>query len=121
MDELASDQPAPRLAHARRRYLPGMGRDWLLPLYDPFTRLVGIESAHRALVEQAELEPVERVLEIGCGTANLALLVKRMRPQIEVVGLDPASTALGRAVKSSQIVNEARTRASSPPAMTRRR
>jgi ubiquinone/menaquinone biosynthesis C-methylase UbiE len=80
-----------------RRYLPGMGRDWLLPLYDPFTRLIGIESAHRKLAGQAALESAERVLEIGCGTGNLALLVKRMRPQLEVVGLDPDPKALARA------------------------
>jgi ubiquinone/menaquinone biosynthesis C-methylase UbiE len=80
-----------------RRFLPGMGRDWLLPLYDPFTRLIGIESAHRRLAEQAALESAERVLDIGCGTGNLTLLVKRTRPQVEVVGLDPDPRALARA------------------------
>ena len=30
-------------------YLPGMGRDWLLPLYDPITRLLRLRSAHRRL------------------------------------------------------------------------
>jgi ubiquinone/menaquinone biosynthesis C-methylase UbiE len=79
-----------------------MGRDWLLPLYDPFTRLIGIESAHRELADQAELESAERVLEIGCGTANLALLVKRMRPQLEVVGLDPDPKALARAGRKAR-------------------
>ena len=97
MSEIASHQPLPRVADAGRRYLPGMGRDWLLPLYDPFTRLIGIESAHRKLAEEAELESAERVLEIGCGTGNLALMVKRMRPQVEVFGLDPDPKALARA------------------------
>jgi ubiquinone/menaquinone biosynthesis C-methylase UbiE len=102
MHEFASHQPLPRVADAGRRYLPGMGRDWLLPLYDPFTRLIGIESAHRKLAEQAELETAERVLEIGCGTANLALLVKRMRPQLDVVGLDPDPKALARAGRKAR-------------------
>src|SRR6266540_1763340 len=31
-----------------RSYLPAMGRDWLLPLYDPFTRALGVRTAHRA-------------------------------------------------------------------------
>ena len=30
----------------QRGYLPGMGFDWLLPLYDPFTRLLGIQAAN---------------------------------------------------------------------------
>jgi len=68
----------------QRRYLPGMGFDWLLPLYDPFTRLLGIQAAHQRLAEQAELESARRVLEIGCGTGNLALLVKRGRPQLSL-------------------------------------
>jgi len=102
MNQLASHQPVARGDAAGRRFLPGMGRDWLLPLYDPFTRLIGVESAHRKLADQAELESAERVLEIGCGTGNLALLVKRMRPQLEVGGLDPDPKALARASRKAR-------------------
>ncbi len=102
MNELASHQTAARVDPAPRRYLPGMGRHWLLPLYDPFTRLVGVASAHRRLAEEANLGSAERVLEIGCGTGNLALLVKQMRPQLEVVGLDPDPTALARAGRKAR-------------------
>ena len=86
----------------QRGYLPGMGFDWLLPLYDPFTRLLGIQAAHQQLADQAELESARRVLEIGCGTGNLALLVKRGRPQLEVVGLDPDARALARADRKAR-------------------
>jgi SAM-dependent methyltransferase len=97
MWDLASRQPSGHGAAPDRRYLPGMGLDWLLPLYDPFTRLIGIEPAHRKLAEQAELESAQRVLEVGCGTGNLSLLVKRSYPRLEVVGLDPDPKALARA------------------------
>jgi ubiquinone/menaquinone biosynthesis C-methylase UbiE len=80
-----------------RPYLPGMGRDWLLPLYDPFTRLIGAGAAHQQLADQAGLGSAQRVLEIGCGTGNLALLVKRSDPRLEVTGLDPDPRALARA------------------------
>ena len=102
MNELASPHHISQAPPADRRYLPGMGRDWLLPLYDPFTRLIGVESAHRSLAEQASLEGAQRVLEIGCGTANLALLVKRRRPQLAVVGLDPDPKALARAARKAR-------------------
>jgi ubiquinone/menaquinone biosynthesis C-methylase UbiE len=98
MNELASSQPS----EAPRQYLPGMSRDWLLPLYDPLTRLIGVEPVHRRLTGQAELESAEAVLEIGCGTGNLALLVKRMRPQLQVVGLDPDPKALARASRKAR-------------------
>jgi ubiquinone/menaquinone biosynthesis C-methylase UbiE len=78
-------------------YLPAMGRDRLLPLYDPFTRLIGVPKLHSALAEQAEIAQGHQVLEIGCGTGNLALLVKRRYPDAQVVGLDPDPLALARA------------------------
>jgi ubiquinone/menaquinone biosynthesis C-methylase UbiE len=85
-----------------RPYLPGMGRDWLLPLYDPFTRLIGAGAAHRQLADQADLDSAQRVLEIGCGTGNLALLVKRTQPRLEVTGLDPDPRALARAGRKAR-------------------
>jgi ubiquinone/menaquinone biosynthesis C-methylase UbiE len=97
MNEYAAARPTAESPQAQRHYLPGMGLDWLLPLYDPFTRLIGIAAAHEKLADQAELESAQRVLEIGCGTGNLALLVKTTRPQLEVVCLDPDRKALARA------------------------
>lgn len=77
-------------------FLPAMGRTWLLPLYDPFTRLLGVGGLHRQLVDRAGIEPGQRVLEIGCGTGNLLLLVARRYPAADVVGLDPDPDAVAR-------------------------
>ena len=88
--------PDPTTPH-ERTYLPAMGRNALLPLYDPLTRVLGVASAHRHLVDQAGLEPGHRVLEVGCGTGNLVLLAKRTQPEATVVGLDPDPAALARA------------------------
>lgn len=78
-------------------YLPGMGHDWMLVLYDPLHRLLGLGSYHRTLLEQAGIQPGHRVLEIGCGTANLAVLAKRLTPDADLVGVDPDPKALNRA------------------------
>ena len=77
-------------------YLPGMGKAWLLPLYDPLTRLLGVRGVHRELVQRARIAPGLRVLEIGCGTGNLALAAKRACPAAEVTGLDPDPAALAK-------------------------
>ena len=86
----------------RKPYLPAMGHDRLLPLYDPLQRLLGMESVHRQLVDQARIRPDQRILEIGCGTGNLAILIKRLHPGAEVVGIDPDPKALARAQRKAR-------------------
>jgi ubiquinone/menaquinone biosynthesis C-methylase UbiE len=84
-------------ADTERDFLPGLGKGFLTRLYDPVTRIIGVRSTHRPLVDQAGLEPRHRVLEIGCGTANVAIEAKRCQPRADVHGLDPDPTMLARA------------------------
>ncbi|MBB3036857.1 class I SAM-dependent methyltransferase [Hoyosella altamirensis] len=82
-------------------YLPGFGRDWLLPLYDPFSKLNNLRRYHELLLKQAALSPGDSVLEIGCGTGNLLLLAKKLHPSTEFTGIDPDPKALNRAEKKA--------------------
>ena len=85
------------MAESTRAYLPAAGKDWLLPFYDPFVKLLGGERVQRALIEQAGIRSGQHVLEIGCGTGTVTTLVKRLHSDAEVVGLDPDPKALTRA------------------------
>ena len=85
------------MSEADRTYIPAAGHDWLLPFYDPLVKLMGGGSAHRQLIDQAHLQPGQRILEIGCGTGTLTILVKTLHPAVEIVGLDPDPKALDRA------------------------
>jgi SAM-dependent methyltransferase len=85
-----------------RPFLPGMSRTWLLPLYDPLNRLLGVQRVHRRLLHQAGVRPGQRVLEIGCGTGNLLLAAKQTQPAATVVGVDPDLTALARAHRKAR-------------------
>lgn len=80
-----------------RTYLPASGYHWLLFLYDPFMRLAGAGTLVRQLVERAGLRAGQRVLDVGCGTGTLAVLVKALHPDVAVTGLDPDPRALARA------------------------
>lgn len=80
-----------------KAYIPAAGRDLFLPLYDPIAKLFGGDRAKRDLIQQAALPPGARVLDIGCGTGTLAVLIKRLHPDAEVTGLDPDPKALARA------------------------
>jgi ubiquinone/menaquinone biosynthesis C-methylase UbiE len=90
------------LDSAPRKYLPAAGHDWLLPFYDAFVGLLGFEAYQRALVEPANLRPGQRVLDIGCGTGSLVVLLARRHPDVEVVGLDPDARALARAQRKAR-------------------
>ena len=60
-----------------------------------------MDSVHRQLVNQARIQPAQRILEIGCGTGNLAILIKRLHPDAEMVGIDPDPKALARAQRKA--------------------
>src|SRR5262245_34037787 len=92
----------PTMSETARTYLPAAGRDWALPLYDPFVRLLGGDAARAVLLEQAALQAGHRVLDIGCGTGTLAVLIKHKYPEVEVVGLDPDPKALARAARKAR-------------------
>jgi ubiquinone/menaquinone biosynthesis C-methylase UbiE len=77
------------LETSKDKYIPAFGLSWLSPLYDLFMKLVMRETAFKTeLIRRANIQPGQRVLDLGCGTATLTLLIKHMHPQAEVVGLD---------------------------------
>jgi ubiquinone/menaquinone biosynthesis C-methylase UbiE len=82
----------------RDGYLPALRCPALTRFYDPLIRLTTRESLFKArLVEQARSEPGQRVLDLGCGTGTLALLVKARQPAADVVGLDADPEMLDQA------------------------
>jgi SAM-dependent methyltransferase len=89
------------MTDVQRTYVPAAGHHWSLPLYDPLVKLLGGDSARRLLVEQADLQPGHRVLEVGCGTGTLLVLLTRAVPALEVTGLDPDVRAPARAKRKA--------------------
>lgn len=90
--------------HHPHDYLPAAGHDALLPCYDVFSRLLGMNRVHETLIAQAGLADSRRILEIGCGTGNLIIRAKRRHPELEAVGCDPDPRALERARRKTDAV-----------------
>lgn len=70
-------------------FVPALGYDLLTPLYDTVIQLTMREREFKqALVEQARIAPGMTVVDLGCGTGTLVLLVKQLQPAANVIGVD---------------------------------
>jgi ubiquinone/menaquinone biosynthesis C-methylase UbiE len=85
-----------------QEYVPGLGKHFLLPLYDVGHRVFGLQPIHEEMVTLAGLTAGHRVLDVGCGTGNLLRTTGRRRAGVELTGLDPDPKALARARRKAR-------------------
>ncbi len=86
-----------------RDYIPALRARALTRFYDPVVGLTTRERLFkRRLLEQAAPAPGDRILDLGCGTGTLALLIKRAQPGAEAFGLDADPEILARARAKAQ-------------------
>jgi ubiquinone/menaquinone biosynthesis C-methylase UbiE len=89
------------IKHPPHDYMPAAGRDAFLPGYDLLSLLGGFNRVHERLIDQADLAEGDSILEIGCGTGNLAIRAKKCHPAVSVTGSDPDPLALKRAQRKA--------------------
>jgi SAM-dependent methyltransferase len=89
--------------HDHRPFVPALGLRFLNPLYDPLLRLHTRERRWKGqLVDQMQIQRGQRILDVGCGTGTLDLLIKEKHPDADVVGLDPDADILAIARRKAE-------------------
>lgn len=77
------------MAMESARIIPALRFDVLTRFFDPVVRVTTRERRFKKLlVEQVHLLPGHRVVDVGCGTATLAIQLKRACSEADVLGLD---------------------------------
>ncbi|MBI5943623.1 MAG: methyltransferase domain-containing protein [Chloroflexi bacterium] len=85
------------------RYIPALRFKWLTPLYDPLLKWVMREETFkRKLIQHANIQPNMKVLDLGCGTGTLTLMLKRAHPEAQITGMDGDSQVLDIARNKSR-------------------
>ncbi len=77
------------MSDTKDEYIPALGLRILTPFYDFVQKwIVGDIRYKTRLIEQAGIQAGQHVMDLGCGTGTLAIMIKQAQPDAEVYGLD---------------------------------
>lgn len=89
----------PEQSSGKQRYIPALGFHFLTPLYDTAITVTGGGKRYlNTLIEQADFNEQDCIIDIACGTGTLAIAIKRQFPGIQVTALDCDEAMLARSV-----------------------
>ncbi len=89
--------PAPKPFTSALRF------SFLTPAYDLLIRLFTREKAWRNKVAEClDLHESDHVLDVGCGTGSMAIMLKQLEPKCRVVAIDPDPKVLSIAKRKAE-------------------
>lgn len=70
-------------------FIPALRFGWLTKVFDPFLRVTMPERRFKKdLLHQAGIKEDDKVLDFGCGTGTLAIMIKEIYEGVTVSGVD---------------------------------
>jgi ubiquinone/menaquinone biosynthesis C-methylase UbiE len=79
----------------KKTYIPALRFHWLTPFYDAvMSATMSGPVFKRRLIDLAQVDDSAHVLDLGCGTGTLAILLKALHPNVRVHALDGDRTIL---------------------------
>lgn len=78
-----------------KKYIPPLGYHWLTPFYDRLCDWFGFgQQLKRQIVTRLDLEPGQRLLDVGAGTGTFLVELITAQPDVDATGIDPDPRAL---------------------------
>jgi ubiquinone/menaquinone biosynthesis C-methylase UbiE len=78
-----------QMAESQEEYIPALSFRVLTPFYDFIQKWIVRDVRYKnRLIDQADIRAGQSVLDLGCGTGTLAILVRQSHPNADVTGLD---------------------------------
>lgn len=91
------------VSEGRYEILPPAGWHALTPVYDLLCTALGLGKSFRVwLTSLADIQPEQDVLDLGCGTGVLCLLLLEQEPTLRLCGVEPARSALALARRKAE-------------------
>lgn len=104
---------------AERAFTPALGRVMHARFYDPIIALTGQRRWRGLVLAQLAPRADDVIVDVGCGTGTMALMLRQAAPAARILGLDPDPDVLaisrrnaadaGLAVEWSQCMGDALT------------
>lgn len=89
-----------------KKFIPAMRFEVLTPFFDAFLRVVMRETELKSrLVAQLNLKAGENILDFGCGTGTLTVMIKKAKPGCMVNGIDVDPEVLEIAKSKARLEN----------------
>jgi ubiquinone/menaquinone biosynthesis C-methylase UbiE len=88
----------------QQTYIKGLRFDWLTRFYDPVIKLFFNEDKLREqFIFLMNLKGDETILDLGCGTGTLSIMLKKKYPDLLITGIDGDNYMITRARKKAEI------------------